>query len=169
MKQNKIFQLLVMSMIFSLLLIPTTSFAGKKADFTGNWTFNESKSELGEGRFFSAMKMTVTQEKKTITIERTRSGRDGQERTSSETLTMDGKENINKTENRSSTSFATWSDDGTTLTIKSKREFNRQGETFEMNSTEIWTLDEDGKVLKIQSDTSSSRGERSVTLVYDKE
>ncbi|MBA7550903.1 hypothetical protein ES705_43433 [subsurface metagenome] len=169
MKQNKIFQMLVMAVICSLLLIPTSSFAGEKVDFTGEWTLNESSSDLGEGRFFSATKMTVKQEGNTITIERTRSGRDGQERTRSETLTMDGKENINKNENRSSNSIATWSDDGTTLTIKSNREFNRQGETFEMKSTEIWTLDKDGKILKIQSDTSSSRGERSVTLVYDKE
>jgi hypothetical protein len=83
-------------------------------------------------------------------------------------LTLDGKENINEGERGSSSSVLTWSDDGSTLTIKSKREFNRQGETFEMNSTEVWTLAEDGKVLKIQSDISSSRGERSVTLVYEK-
>ena len=169
MKQNKIFQLLVMSVICSALFIPTASIAGGKADFTGGWTLSESKSDLGEGRFFSATKMNVMQERKTITIERTRRGRDGQERTTSETLTMDGKENINKNENRSSTSVVTWSDDGKTLTIKSNREFNRQGETFKLDSTEIWTMDEDGKILRIQSDTSSSRGERSVTLVYDKE
>lgn len=168
MKHSRIFQVLTVSLICALLVIPTTSFAGEKTDFTGEWTLNESKSDLGEGRFFSAMKMTVKQEGNTITIDRTRTGRDGGERITSETLTLDGKENINKGENRSSTSIVTWSDDGTTLTIKSAREFSRQGETFEMNSTEVWTLAEDGKILNIQSDTSSSRGERSVILVYEK-
>ena len=166
MKQRQVIQLFVMAMICSLLIIPTASFAGEKVDFTGEWTLNESKSDLGEGRFFSAAKITVKQEGKTITIERTRTGRDGQERTTSQMLTMDGKENINETENRSSTSVATWSGDKSTLTIKSNMEFTRQGETFEMKNTQIWTLEEDGKILKIQSDSSSSRGDRSVTLVY---
>ena len=169
MKQKRIFQLLVMTVICSLLLIPATSLAKEKTDFTGDWTLNESKSDLGEGRMFSTSKMTVKQEGNTIIIERTRSGRDGQERTMSETLTTDGKENTSKSENRSSTSTAEWSDDGTTLTIKSNMEFNRQGETFQIKRSEIWTLGEEGKILKIQSDSSSSRGERSVTLVYDKQ
>ena len=168
MKRIRIFQVLLVSALCSLLLIPTAAFAGEKTDFTGEWTLNEDKSDLGERGAFAAFKIAVKQEGNTITIERTRTGRDGEERTNSETLTMDGKENISESERGSSTSALTWSDDGTALTIKSKREFNRQGETFEMNSTEVWTLAEDGKILKIQSDISSSRGERSVSLVYEK-
>ena len=81
---------------------------------------------------------------------------------------MDGKENVVNGDNRNSVTTVTWSDDGSALTIKSKREFNRQGETFEMNTTETWTLSGDGKTLTIQSDSSSGMGERSATLVYDK-
>ena len=168
MKRIRIFQILTVSVIIALLAIPSISFAGEKTDFTGEWTLNEDKSDLGEGRGFAAFKIVVKQEGNTLTIERTRSGRDGEERTNSETLTMDGKENTNEGERGSSTSVVTWSDDGTTLTIKAAREFNRQGETFEMNSTEVWTLAGDGKILSIQSDISSSRGERSATLVYEK-
>lgn len=168
MKQGRFFQVLSLSMICALLAIPSNSFAGDKVDFTGEWVLNESKSDLGEGRAFAAFKIAVKQEGNTITIERTRTGRDGEERTNSETLTLDGKENIDEGERGSSTSVLSWSEDGNSLTIKSKREFNRQGETFEMNSTQVWTLAEDGKVLKIQSDISSSRGERSASLVYDK-
>ncbi len=168
MKQGRFFQVLSLSMICALLAIPSNSFAGDKVDFTGEWVLNEDKSDLGEGRAFAAFKIAVKQEGNTITIERTRTGRDGEERTNSETLTLDGKENIDEGERGSSTSVLSWSEDGNSLTIKSKREFNRQGETFEMNSTQVWTLAEDGKVLKIQSDISSSRGERSSTLVYDK-
>ena len=169
MKSKKTFHLIAMAVICSLLVIPKTSFAGKKkADFTGEWALNESKSDLGEGRFFSAVKMNVAQDGKTITIDRTRTGRNGEERTTQETLTLDGKENTAEAENRSTTSTASWSDDKTSLTIKSAIEFNRQGETFEMNRTETWTLAEDGMMLTIQSDSSSARGDRSVTLIYDK-
>lgn len=155
-------------MLSSPFIVEAAS-AAEKVDFSGKWDLNESKSNLGEGRFFSAAKMAITQDGNTITIERTRTGRDGEERTSSETLTLDGKENVVESDNRNTTSVATWSEDGATLTIKSKTEFSRQGETFEMNRTEVWTLGEDGKTLNIQSDSSSSRGDRSVTLVYDKE
>ena len=167
MKRIRIFQVLTVTAVCSLLLISTASFAGEKTDFTGEWALNEDKSDLGEGGAFAAFKIAIKQEGNTISIERTRTGRDGEERTNSQTLTLDGKENINENERGSSNSVLTWSDDGTTLTIKSKREFNRQGETFEMTSTEVWTLAEDGKILKIQSDISSSRGERSVSLVYE--
>jgi hypothetical protein len=153
-------------MLCSPLIVNAAS-AAKKVDFSGKWVLNETKSNLGEGNFFSAVKMTVTQDGNTITIERTRTGRDGQERTSSETLTLDGKENVAESDNRNTTTVASWSEDGTTLTIKSKTEFSRQGETFVMNRTETWTLD--GKTLNIQSDSSSSRGDRSAKLVYDKE
>jgi len=169
MKRFKFFPMSVLFLICSFLLIPTSSFAKEDVNFSGKWTLNESKSDLGEGRFFSASKMAITQEKKSITIERTRTGRDGEERTSSETITLDGKENVTETENRKTTSIATWSDDKTSLIIKSTIEFSRQGETMEMNRTEVLSLVEDGKVLKIQSDSSSERGDRSVTLVYDKE
>lgn len=169
MKGSNFFPMSVLVAICSLLLFPTASFAKGEVNFSGKWTLNESKSDLGEGRFFSASKMAITQEKESITIERTRTGSDGEERTSSETVTLDGKESITETENRKTTSTATWSDDKTTLTIKSTIEMSRQGETMEINRTQVLTLGEDDKVLNIQSDSSSSRGERSVTLVYDKE
>ena len=168
MKRSRVFQVLTVFVICAFLAIPSFSFAGDNVDFTGEWTLNEDKSDFGDSPAFAAIKISVKQEGNSITIERTRMGRDGEERTSSETLTMDGKENVNEGERGTSNSVVTWSEDGTTLTIKSAREFNRNGETFEMNSTEVWTLTEDGKILKIQSDMSSSRGERSVSLVYDK-
>ena len=168
MKRFRLFQVLTVSLICSFLVTSTSSFAQKKVDFSGEWTLNEDKSDFGDGPAFAAIKIVVKQEGESITIERTRVGRDGEERTSSETLTMDGKENVSENERGTSSSVLSWSGDGTNLTIKSKREFNRDGETFEMNSTETWTLSEDGKILKIQSDTSSQMGERSVSLVYDK-
>jgi hypothetical protein len=168
MKSLRFFQVLTLSLICSFLLASTSSFAARKIDFTGEWNLNEDKSDFGDGPAFAAIKIVVKQEGKTITIERTRMGRDGEERTSSETLTMDGKDNINEGERGTSNTVVTWADDKTTLTIKSKREFSRDGEIFEMNSIEVWTLTEGGDILKIQSDISSPRGERSATLVYDK-
>ena len=64
---------------------------------------------------------------------------------------------------------ASWSKDGKTLTITSVLEMNRDGQSFQMNSTEIWTLMEDGKVLKIDQTRVTPRGERKSVLQYNKE
>lgn len=168
MKQKRNYYLRGMIMLCSFLIIPAFSFAAGNIDFTGEWALNNEKSELGEGRFFSPIRITVKQETEAITIDRTTTGRNGDERTMSQTLTMDGKENKMETERRSSTTVVTWSEDGSVLTIKADSEFSRQGEVMKMNSEQIWTLEEDGKILKIQSSMSTPRGDRAVILVYDK-
>ncbi|MFC2099050.1 hypothetical protein ACFLSP_04815 [Bacteroidota bacterium] len=168
MKQNRIFHLFSMAVLSSFLFASVNAMAPKKVDFSGEWILNESKSELGEGRFRLSSELTVKQEGNTLTIERTVTGRGGETRTTSETLTMDGKENVSESENRSSTTTVKWSDDSKSLTITSDLVMSRQGETFKVKRTEIWTMDKDGKILTIKSSSSSSRGDRSVTLIYDK-
>ena len=168
MKHPKFFQWFAVGMFFFLFLT-LSALSAKEVDFSGKWALNESSSEMGEGRSFSATKMTVMQKENNMTIERTRIGRDGQERSSSETFTLDGKENMVETENRTTRTVASWSDNGTTLTVKSNIAFSRQGQTFEMTRTEVWTIEEGGKVLRIQSETSSDRGDRSATFIYNRE
>ncbi len=79
MKRIRTFQVLIVSLIIALLAIPSISFAGDLTDFTGEWALNEEKSDLGEGRGFAAFKIVVKQEGNTLTIERTRTGRNGEE------------------------------------------------------------------------------------------
>ena len=151
-----------------MLLIPTKSLAQGKVDFSGKWILNEGKSQVGEARGFSATELSVKQDGATLSLDRTRASRDGEMRTRSETVTADGEEHKDEGENRTTTTVATWSGDGKALTIKYDIEFERQGETFTMKRTEVWSMDKSGKVLTIQSDSSSQRGDSSVTLVYDK-
>ena len=168
MKLNKQIQLPLIATLCLLILIPARSQAAEKINFSGEWTLNESKSEIGEGRFRSSPKISVKQNENIIVIERTRAGRDGQTRVTTDEITLDGKVVENKNENRSSKTTAEWSDNGNSLTIKSDMVMSRQGRTFEFKSVEIWQLSGDGNTLTIKSSTSSSRGESSVTLVYDK-
>ncbi len=162
-------QLFTIVFLVSLFLIPMSSYGqGGKVDFSGEWVFNESKSDMGEGRFGTSSKLTIKQEGNNITIERLRTGRDGQEMTSTDKLTMDGKESENETGRGTRKSAATWSDDGKSLTIKSTMVFDRNGETMEMKSVEQWKLTDGGKILSIDSSSSTPRGERKATMVYDK-
>ena len=162
----KTIQLSVLALLCAFLLAPTTQ-AAAAANFSGEWTYNESKSNVGEDRGGrAATKIVVTQDASSIAIERTSSGRDGQTRTNKEELTLDGK--VVKTESQRGTSSSTAVISGNSLTIKSDVVMSRQGQSMEMKTTETWELSEDGKTLTIESSSTSSRGDRTTTLVYDK-
>jgi len=138
-----------------------------KVDFSGEWSFNESKSNMGEGRFQTSL-MLIKQEGNNLTIERLQKGRDGQEMKVTQKLTLDGKESKYTAGRGTRKSTVTWSDDGMALTVKSTMVFDRNGETMEMKSVEQWKLSEGGKILSIESSSSTPRGERKATMVYDK-
>ncbi len=161
----------IMAAIFvsAFFLIPFGSSAvAQKTDFSGEWILNESGSEMGEGMFRMTKAIKVVQSGNDFELTRTRTGRNGQERTSTEKLTLDGEPAVTKTENRSTESKVAWSVDGKSMTISSNSTMSRQDQTFEMSSTESWTLDKKGKTLTIEYSGSTPRGERKATLVYDK-
>lgn len=147
-------------------LFSSESFAAKP-DFSGTWTLNEEKSEIGEVRFRASATLDVKQDKTSLTVSRTRTGRDGQEITRETVYNLDGTETVSEGERRKTVSKTKWSEDGKSLVIHSKSSWTREGETFEFEVTETWILGDDGKTLSINSDSSSSRGEFSLKLVYD--
>jgi Tol biopolymer transport system component len=130
---------------------------------------NAEKSVTGENapRRIAA-KMTVVQKSDTLSIERIIKRDTGEETSSTEKLTMDGKECVSTVMGRPRTSTATWSEDGKSLTIVSKSVFERDGNKIEISSTETWKLSEDGKSLTVDVATKSPRGERKGAFIYDK-
>ena len=121
------------------------------ADFKGEWTFNEQKSKLAEGRFrMNAQKIKVTQEGDALAIERTSANQNGESITSTEKLTFDGKPTESTAfANSKKKSIATWSQDGQQLTINSTIMFERDGNQVEIKTVEIWKLTDNGKSLSI--------------------
>ena len=150
------------------LLYPATTYAGDKVDFSGDWTLNEDKSEMGEGRFRPSATLKITQAENSLVTERTRTGRDGQVRKIRDEYTLDGEAKLTETERGSTNSTASWSEDGKTLTINSYRKMTREGQTFEITTEEHWVLSDDGSTLTIKTSSTSPRGERSSVLVYSK-
>jgi hypothetical protein len=159
-----------------------------KADFSGSWTMNAEKSSLGQGQGqppqsqgqppqgqgqppqgqgqrmggFGGGNFTAKQEANLLSVDRVRG-----DQTVTSKYTLDGKESINTTARGESKSVATWSADGKTLTIVTKRTFERDGQTTEMKTTEEWSLT-DAKTLSIKTTSTSPNGERTNTIVYDK-
>jgi hypothetical protein len=161
---NLIFKAALIIMMF----IPANLAA--QVNFSGNWTFNESKSTINaDGPRFEAKALIVQQQGNDLIIERTQPSFDGNEVKLNEKFTLDGKESINKGMMESQTkSLLTWSGENKILNFKNAITFNMDGQSFEINSTEEWSLSEDSKTLMIKSVVNSPMGEMSTTLVYDK-
>lgn len=161
--------LLIMSM--ALLLVGTTAaFVLRKADFKGDWTFNEGKSKLGEGRFrAAAQKLKITSEGESLTIERTSNTPNGETAVYSEKLTFDGKPAESTVfGSAKKSSLPTWSANGEELTINSNIAGEFNGQAFEVKVTEVWKLLDGGKTLSIDYTSVSQRGTNNQTFVYDK-
>lgn len=150
-------------------LLSAVSFAQGAANFSGSWAYNESKSNLGEGGFrMISQIVTITQDEKSFKLERTFTGQDGEERKMSETYTLDGKQSVNPVFNTSKKSTAKWATDKKSLTVSSVMVFEMNGEKNEIKTVEVYKLANADKTLSIDSQSTSSMGERKATLVYDK-
>jgi hypothetical protein len=140
------------------------------ADFKGEWSFNEQKSKIAEGRFrMNAQKIKVSNEGGALVIERQSTTPNGDNFTTSEKLTFDGKTAESTSfGNSKRKSTASWSQDGKQMTINSTIAFERDGNQFEVKITEVWKLSDDGKSLSIDYTSESQMGTSNNTFVYDK-
>lgn len=160
---------LVMAVV-TLFLFSAVSVFGqdKKTDYSGAWKLNESKSQIGEGRGrMAALRLKITQDATMLSNDKTSVRQSGEEITTTEKVTFDGKETDNSMNNRKRKSTASWSADGKELTINSTTIFERDGNTMEIKATEVYKLGAD-ETLTIEVTSSSPRGEFKATLVYDK-
>jgi Tol biopolymer transport system component len=138
-----------------------------KVNFSGNWVLNAEKSTLGDNPRMGGGNFVAAQEANLLSVERTRTNRDGETVTTTMKYTLDGKESINTSARGDSKSVATWSADGKTLTINTSRTFEMNGETMNIKSVEVWNLT-DPKIITIQSTSTTPDGERKMTMIYDK-
>jgi hypothetical protein len=116
---------------------------------------------------FGGGDFVAKQEANLLTVERTRTNQSGESVKTTSNYTLDGKESINTTGRGESKSVATWSADGKSLTIVTTRTFERDGQTTEMKSSEVWSLP-DAKILSIVTTMNTPNGERKTTMVYDR-
>lgn len=173
MKKSVMVQILSYTVIFAFLCLPlATKAQGSKANFSGTWAFNAEKSQMGGQGQGGGMRggggnMVVKQEGNLLTVEQTRTGQDGQSTTTTSKYTLDGKESVNTTARGESKSIATWSADGKSINVVTTRSFERDGQTTEMKTTEVWSLTSPA-ALSIVSTMNTPNGERKTTRVYDK-
>jgi len=155
--------LIAPALLFSFTTLPD------KANFSGEWKLNETKSDLGQFGPYAPRTIKVQQKADSITISKTAPGFNGEDVTLAETLPFDGKEvesTVFGTSKRKAS--AKWSDDGQTLTITYNLMLDFNGQTTEIKGTETWTLADGGKTLVSQNNSSSSFGDIQAKGVYEK-
>ena len=154
-----------------ILTVCTSATDIASVDFSGEWKLNEQKSELGQfgGRSAKTIKVTSS-DAKGISIERTSTNQNGEAVVRKESLTFDGKESESAGGFGNSTrkASAKWSDDGQSMIINSVTTFDRNGEKMEVKQKETWKLGDSGQTLTIESNSTSSFGESTTKLVYEK-
>lgn len=176
MKKNRRLSFVTILMLTAFLVFTVNANSqGSKVNFSGKWALNAEKSNFGQAPQgggqrpggFGGGDFVATQEANLLTVERTRTGQDGQQITTTSKYTLDGKVSVNTTGRGESKSTATWAADGKSLTIVTTRTFERDGQTTEMKTTEVWTLT-NPNTLTITSTMTTPNGERTTTAVYDK-
>ncbi len=154
------------STLFILVLLSSISISttAKSADFSGNWKLDESKSTLNEQFSMAPYKLIIVHEKSTLKTEK-HSSFQGQDFTFSDTLTLDGKECINKGwQDSEKKSTAVWSENKQSLVVTSKI---NMGDGGEMTIIETYSLKNNN--LSVLVSASSSFGDMSETHIFNKE
>ncbi len=157
---------LVFTLTFILFLSVSTAIGQTKADFTGIWILNESKSQQGDGLGRrAATKMVITQNENSLTNERTFIRPNGEKVITEEKYNFDS-ETDNSTDSGKKKSTASWSNTMQELTVISTTVFERDGSTMVMKSTEVYKLSDNKQTVTVENTMSSQRGDHKTTLVY---
>jgi hypothetical protein len=154
-----------MKKLFFIIAVIMFSVTAKSqvVDFSGSWKINPEKSKLNAEFSFAPKEIIVEHKGNDFKVEK-HSSFQGQDFTTIDKLTLDGKECINVGfQDTQKKSTAVWSDDKKSFKIISKMSI---GDGGEMTITEVYKMD--GTNLVIESGASSSFGELSETMVYDK-
>ena len=147
--------------IFALMAIAVF---GQTPDFSGKWKINPSKCKLNEQYSMAPKSLVLVQTAGVLSIERHGVFQD-QEYVSNSKLNLDGSESVNEgMMGMKMTSLAVWSEDKTTLTVKTKIPMENAGE---ISITEVYKMA--GVDLSIETSSKSDWGESTETYVFEKE
>jgi mannan endo-1,4-beta-mannosidase len=139
----------------------------KPADFTGEWILNEEKSNLNNGGGGNhPNRLIVSQNGENFTLKKLYTDEWSDPRIVEEKLRLNGQEV--KAESADRSTVAKLSGHSDTLSINSKASMKFGGQSFLIQTSELWSLQKKATSLLILQTSTSSRGERKATLVYDR-
>ena len=142
-------------------------FSQNMTNFTGKWTFDLSKSDLGEGaKYWSGEEiLDITQDESSIKINKTSIIPGSESISATDFYKFDGKELILKEDFGTTKKNISWSEDRkiliiNTLTSTSQREYI---------IIDSYSISQDGNTLTITNySKNSATGERTLKMVYNR-
>ncbi len=138
-------------------------------DFSGRWFFNEEKSILDNfGAGNNPDEIEVFRKDKSLIVRKTFIQETEDARKTEDNL-MIGVEAGTISASVPQSIKTDSSENGDTLLITSRVTIKRGNQSFENITNEKWYQSENGKTLFINQTSSSFRGKRNLTLVYDKQ
>ena len=139
-------------------------------NFSGHWIFNEDKSDVGNrGVGNVPWEMKVYHDDDLLAVRKAVIVEWDDDRITNEEIMLDGTEMKSEFFNSPRISRASWNEANQSVIISSITKYERGGRSFEMKSSEEWSLLEGGEVLKIVQTSTGYRGEEvKVILVYDR-
>jgi hypothetical protein len=169
-RKGNLMKCIIGTVLLMLIMVSVSNAQTGSVNFSGTWAFNEAKSTPTEGGFrMGAGSFVIKQEGNNLTVERTSPGMDGAEMKTTSKFTLDGKECSNVAFGSATRkSIVKWSADGKSLSFSHVMNFDMNGETTEIKSSEIWKLNEADKTLIMDTVFNSPNGEMKSTNVYDK-
>jgi hypothetical protein len=136
---------------------------------SGKWIFNEDKSVLDRfGISFVPYKISVIQVGDSISIIKTVIVEYADDQVIEESYTMDGREYESRFMNFPAKTSVKPSKDKKSITIRTKAKFGMPGQESESITDETWSLLDSNETLLIKQTSSTPRGKRDVSLVYDR-
>ena len=156
--------------LFSVLVVGSVSAAG--TDFSGTWVLDKAKSEGLQGRMAGVdQTWAVTQDAKTVTIDKSFSGGEQPIPSQKSTYNLDGSETSMEMTGRmpgKAALKAKWQGDGKILELNSVLKANIQGNDVTITTTEHWELADGGKTLKVHRVSENPRGTQESKLTFTK-
>ncbi len=145
--------------------------AAAKADFSGKWVMDKTKSEGVPPDMEQTMTITQTGDK--IDLETKVNGPNG-ERVIKDSYTVDGKETDFTPQGRQGAMgkgkrTAKWSADSSALEVSETATLNGPNGPDEISATRKWTLAADGKTLTIELTFSGEQGMQKTKRVFVKQ
>jgi hypothetical protein len=136
---------------------------GQSSDFSGKWKMNPSKSKLNEQFSMAPKSLVLMQTADILSVER-HGEFQGQEYVTNSKLNLNGNESVNVgMMDTKITSIAAWSDDKTTLTVKTRVPMENAGE---ISITEIYKRS--GADLTIETNSKSDWGDSTEIYYFEK-
>jgi mannan endo-1,4-beta-mannosidase len=149
--------------------LPLLPLEEKTINLSGTWILNEEQSALDNwGASNLPYKMKIVQSGNDLMIEKSFVVEWGDDRVTEEKFTLDGKGIESTFWNSPRITTAILSEGGDKLTIESKVTFTMEERTSEMVTTELWSMKEKRNVLVIEQSSKSFRGDRQITMIYNR-